>query len=370
MKSKRAPDEMNMDFLMDTVTNVVGILILILVLNTLNIKRAVQRIRELDPSQFGVTAEQLAEMQETAQQTREVVKELQNKTFGVDVQLEQDRQTLFETRKELIELRRTMPPPPPPDTKQQELQQVVQQREQKQKELEEQLAKLDEELQQVQSELDHIPEVAAPPPKIVRLPNPREAPKGAQPILFICQEGRLLFFAPEELKDRVTKRVQYLLRPLLAKAGAGGEIDCQKLVETYNKDAISDAEFRTRLVVENFNLVLIYEFRGAGETSERLRSPSSRYQAMLRRMDPAKNYARFLVWPDSFDVYVEARNLADERGVLAGWEPQTETFQWKIPLGIAVSCQGKPKPPPPKPAPPKPEQPGPPPPPLPNDAVD
>jgi hypothetical protein len=88
-------------------------------------------------------------------------------------------------------------------------------------------------------------------------------------------------------------------------------------------------------------------------------------------MDPQKSYARFLVWPDSFDVYVEARSLCDERGVLAGWEPNTEDYQWKVPLGIKVSCLGKPEPPPAKPpAKPADGPPPPPPPPLPSDAVD
>jgi hypothetical protein len=123
-------------------------------------------------------------------------------------------------------------------------------------------------------------------------------------------------------------------------------------------------------VLQNFNLVLVYEHKGVGETPERLRNPTSRYQSVLRRVDPQKFYARFLVWPDSFDVYVAARSMCDERGVLAGWEPYTEDFQWKVSLGIRVDCQGKPKP---KPSPPTKPKPGPkpkPPPPLPNDTVD
>lgn len=371
MKSRAEATDLNLDSLMDTITNVVGILVLILVMVTLNIKKAVDRIREEDPSQFGVSEEMLAEIQEQAQQQRDTVQELQIRAFGMDAQLEQDRTEIEKQQKQLEELRRDMPQVKPETPSVKDVQKLVDERKKKQEELQEQLAKIDADLQAVKAELGKTPEMAAPAPKIVRLPNPRDAPKGTQPILFICQEGRLMFFDPDELKERVKKRVQFLLRPLLAKAGAGGEIDCEKLVATYNKEALSDQEFRTRLVVENFNLVLIYEHRGAGETPERLRNPSSRFQSVVRRMDPQKNYARFLVWPDSFDVYVEARNVCDERGVLAGWEPYTEKYQWKTPLGITVSCQGKPKPPP-QPAAAKPDgkPPAPPPPPLPNDAVD
>ncbi|MFH1918446.1 MAG: hypothetical protein ABIP48_00970 [Planctomycetota bacterium] len=359
MKARAAATELNLDSLMDTVTNVVGILVLVLVLVTLNIKQNVERIRQEDPSQFGVSVEQLAEIRRQASQQRERIEELQVQVVDLDVRIEQDQTEIVEQREQLEELR---------DEPQQDLKKLLEQH----KEQQEQLAKIQEEIQAVQGELGQMPESAAPPPEVVRLPNPRDAPKGAQPILFFCREGRLMFFDPEGLKERVMKRVQYLMRPLAAKAGPGGEIDCQKLVETYNKEALSDKEFHSRLVVENFRLVLIYEYKGAGETPDRLRLPSSRFQSVVRRMDPKKFYARFLVWPDSFDVYVEARKICDERSVLAGWQPCVDDYQWKVALGITVACQGKPKPPPKPPAdktaPTKPATP--PPPPLPNDVID
>ncbi|NLF67437.1 MAG: hypothetical protein GX575_00135 [Candidatus Anammoximicrobium sp.] len=371
MKSRAEATELNLDSLMDTVTNVVGILVLILVMVTLNIKKAVDRIREEDPSQFGVTEAMLAEIQQQAQDQQVTIQELKIRAFGLDAQLEQDRTEIREQQRQVEELRRIVPPDKPKADLLKEVRKQVEERKKKQEQLQEQLAKIDAELDAVRGELGQTPEMAPKAPKIARLPNPRDAPKGAKPVLFICREGRLMFFDPEDLRERVQKRVQFLLRSLLAKAGPGGEIDCEKLVESYNKDALSDQEFRSRLVVENFNLVLIYEYKGAGESPDRLRNPASRFQSVIRRLDPQKNYARFLVWPDSFDVYVEARTICDERGVLAGWEPYSESYQWKVSLGITVACRGKPKPPP-KPAPSKtdPRKPAVPPPPLPSDAVD
>ena len=46
MKSRSDATEVNLDSLLDTVTNVVGILVLVLVLLTLNIQKTVERIRE------------------------------------------------------------------------------------------------------------------------------------------------------------------------------------------------------------------------------------------------------------------------------------------------------------------------------------
>lgn len=366
MKSRSDATEVNLDSLLDTVTNVVGILVLVLVLLTLNIQKTVERIREEDPSQFGVSEEMLAEIQQQSEQQREIIKELQVEVFGLDVRLEQDREAIKEQQQILEELQE-VPDIEPVDLK--ELKKVVAERKKKQEELQKELTKIDEEIAAIEGELGETPEMTAPPPQIVRLPNPRPAPKGASEIRFLCREGRVMFFDPEQLRERVQKQVEFLLKGLLAKAGPDGEIDCEKLVETYNKKAISDNDFRSRLAVENYNLVLIYEHRGTGETPDRLRQPSSRFRGVIQRMDPEKAYARFLVWPDSFDVYVQARALCDERGVLAGWEPYTENFEWKVSLGIRVNCVGKPKPKPP-PAQPPTDKPKTAPPPPPSDTID
>jgi hypothetical protein len=368
MKSRRGAEEMNLDFLLDTLTNVVGILILILVLNTLDIKQAVERIRKLDPSQFGITVEQLTEIEQQQQETRTEVAELATQAFGVDVVLDENRRELQQLQLQLVELRRTMPERPPEDPAK-EIRQVVQTQEKTVQQLEQQLEKIEAEVEQMQARVEDKPEMKVPAPKVVSLPNPRAAPEGAQVVMFLCQGGELMYFAPDQLRDRAQKRVQYLMRPMLAKAGPGGAIDCQQLVDNYNRDPLSDGDFRTRLVVQNYNLVLFYEYQGSGETPERFRNFNSRYQSVLRKMHPEKNYARFLVWPDSFDVYVEARSLCDQRGILAGWEPYSENYEWRTSLGLKVECEGKPKPEPAKPGPAKPA-PGPPPPPLPNDTID
>jgi hypothetical protein len=125
MKSRRGADEMNLDFLLDTLTNVVGILILILVLNTLDIKQAVERIRELDPSQFGITVEQLTEIEQQQQEARTEVTQLATQAFGVDVVLDENRRELQQLQVQLVELRRTMPERPPDDPAK-EVRQLVQ----------------------------------------------------------------------------------------------------------------------------------------------------------------------------------------------------------------------------------------------------
>jgi hypothetical protein len=40
----------------------------------------------------------------------------------------------------------------------------------------------------------------------------------------------------------------------------------------------------------------------------------------LTRFDPRRTFFQFYVWDDSFDVYLKARELANEAGYSAGWD--------------------------------------------------
>jgi hypothetical protein len=89
----------------------------------------------------------------------------------------------------------------------------------------------------------------------------------------------------------------------------------------------------------------------------------------LQTLNPSKFYARFLVWPDSFETYLEARRVATQYGFSAGWAPQTTTAEYQVPLGGELALG----PPPPKPKPKPsttPPKPAPPPRPVPVDTID
>ncbi len=362
---------MNLDSLLDTLTNVVGVLVLVLLLVSLNVREAVERILEFNPDQLGISLSDLAavlkQAEDLARQREELAK------LASPEQVAADEQEVISLRQQIEKLQSGAPPEPIPVERLEELRKKVADDTKKAKELAEQVTKIDADLQKIKGRLDQTQPVSAPPAKIVNLPNPREAPKDARPLLVVCRDGRVAAFNPDDLRESARKRAQYLLAMLQKKAGPKGDIDCQKFVEQFNKaSTVSSEGYRARLAVENFNLVLIYEPRGtAGETAKQVLNANSELRRVMKRLDPAKFYVRFLVWSDSFDAYVAARNVCDELNVLAGWEPYNADYQWKIGLGITVACAGRPKP---APAPPqakaKPGPPAPPPPPLPNDVVD
>lgn len=59
-----------------------------------------------------------------------------------------------------------------------------------------------------------------------------------------------------------------------------------------------------------------------GTSNERLQQANSPFREILNRLDPEKDYIAFIVRPDSFPTYRQAREIAWKQGFNVGWEPQ------------------------------------------------
>ena len=95
---------------------------------------------------------------------------------------------------------------------------------------------------------------------------------------------------------------------------------------------------------------------GRGADEQELRRPGSRVRKLLAQLDPQKFYARFYVLPDSFDIYLTARQIMADQGVLAGWEPQPQDWIFTAGVGGGIEL-GPPRPPNPNPPPATPAKP-------------
>ncbi len=368
MKRRASGGEMNLDSLLDTLTNVVGVLVMVLMLVSLNVQKAVERIRELDPSVLGVTEADLDKLRAQAEQVAK-------KRAELDAQA--DEEALKRAKEELVatidklNVLRLAPPPvePPKKINIEEIRKDAAAKSKQAEDLAKQLTDAEKELARLKALLAETPELGpAPEAKFVSLPNPREAPQGAKQALFICRGGKVMAFDPNDLRDRAKKRAEAMLKPLRLRAGPNGSIDCEKFVSQFNSaGSISDSAAKMRLGVENFNLYIYYEYKSSGDTPRQLSAQNSDFRRALRQLNPQKNYVTFLVWNDSFETYVEARRICDEMGILAGWTPLAEDYVYKVGLGISVPCEGRP---PPKPSTGKAPGPSAAPPPVPNDVVD
>lgn len=196
MAKKKKPDssELNLDSLMDAVTNVVGVLMIVFVMMAINTAKMVQKIltdlppvteeqhqqmvqqiKELPPPP--ADPEKIEEEKKKAQQDlKKVVEEL--KTIDTsEVAAQMKFMDLDDFRKKLEEAKKT--------------------REKEREEVE----KLIAELERIKALLDDTPVYEPPPPTYVRLPNPRPYPeKPNETRILVARQGVVFFNQADFLK--------------------------------------------------------------------------------------------------------------------------------------------------------------------------
>lgn len=349
--------------LLDTMTNVVGILVLVLIATQLGVKDAVDRISKSEL----VTPEALEEARETLKLTTQQRDILQT-------QLQDSRLTDGQTvQVKLQDLRRKR------DAAQQNLQQeqgivnqfAVKVDQEKKKaasanktiadslKAKEQYTQLSKEVTRALEEeaklkalLSKTPVQRAPPAKIVTLPDPRPAPKGVQPLYFLCSQNRVFPIADDDVRTVARKRAEFIVKGKGLFGGPTVGVNKEQLLSEFSKvaHAVSTDFFKVELYAKGIYPHLRFTPRDkSGASLREIRTPRSRFHKILNGVDPRKYYARFVVLPDSYEVYLAARKVMNQKGILAGWDPQPDTWQFTTHLGGSVLFG--PKPPPPKPNP-------------------
>jgi hypothetical protein len=353
--------------LLDTMTNVVGILVLVLIATQLGVKDAVDRISESDL----VTPEAL-------EQARETLKLTAQQRDILQTQLRDSRVTDSETVKvKLQDLRRQR------DAAKQNLQQeqgivnqfAVKLDGDKKKaatakktiadslKAKEQYAVLSREVTQALEEearlkalLSKTPVQKAPPAKIVTLPDPRPAPKGVQPLYFLCTRNRVFPIADDDVRMVARKQAELIVKGKGLFGGPEVGVNKEGLLREFAKVAhdLPDKFFKVELYASGiYPRLRFIPSDKSGASLREIRTPRSRFHKMLNTVDPRKYYARFVVLPDSYEVYLAAREVMNRKGVLAGWDPQAADWQFTTHLGGSVLFGPKPPPPKPNPNPPK-----------------
>lgn len=208
--SKRKHEEQELPFvaLMDTMTNVVGVLIIVLVMVGLSVASAVKKVlSDLPP----VTPE---ELQKIVEQVKELPK-LQNPE-EVEKQKEQAETDL---KKAIEELKTVDTSDMQSKMKFMDLDVFKKQLEERRKERELSKAETDKvltELERLKALLDQTPEFKPPPPTYVRLPNPRPYPeKPVETRILVAKQGVLTFSQTKFLQpildgmEKVKSQLEY-----------------------------------------------------------------------------------------------------------------------------------------------------------------
>ncbi len=332
-KRKSSSGGGSLDSLLDTMTNVVGILVIVLVVTQLGVGEAVKRIQGIDAPLLELTEQQVEQAQQQSVEVSAKLKQLADATSGINLAAEQlalnqQQNLIAQLEKDLSSLQGKI-----------NLEQVrkdLELEKQKEAELEKVVLAAQEEIAKLKAQLETTPEEPGVAPTIVTLPDPRPAPDNAQAAVFLCRDEQV--WAVDE--NRIKGIANNVIQPF---TNDKNRIDAEKAIRAFNSQKRSS--FGLDLSLKNINetIYLVVTPDGkSGDKADRLATSASTFNRLLRRINPQQFYLRFIVWPDSFETYLTARSVADEFGIQAGWEAYAPTQEYRLYLGRTLAY----KPPP------------------------
>ena len=370
MRRNKKDSGASLDSLLDTLTNVVGILVILLSVTQLGVGEAVQKIAESDSVRPEAYEKALLERDELMQRRVEMEKRLEIYAPQDDQLKDLDLRILLKKIEDLeASLAVLMEGKDERDLKMLELRKLREEAERRLEAQKKESEKAESELSSAQDLLAKLKSKLADAPAggyrastIITLPNPRKAPEGAQPLPVLCREGKVYFVDTINLQQAALKKIEAIgkRRKLIFNPDVG--VDQTILLSEFHKGTpLGDDNFELKLVAAGRTPKLVFQrTKGSGETAEDLRKGRSKFEQRIRRLDSRRYYLKFLVWPDSFEVYVEARKICSDRDLLAGWKAQTSKSEYSENLAtdlVRFGPKPKPKPRPPGEQPPKPKPP-------------
>jgi len=158
--------------------------------------------------------------------------------------------------------------------------------------------------------------------RVVRLPDPRPAPAGAREVNFFCRYGRVNVAN----LPRLFSALDAGWREAIGAATSEMNIptaDYPRIIQYFAQRRVGDGPYRWSVQPDaqsgRIEASLTWADTGAGEQAGDLGKTGSDFAMQLQNLDPAAHYLRFYVWGDSFEVYLAARVLAEEKGFSVGW---------------------------------------------------
>jgi hypothetical protein len=150
---------------------------------------------------------------------------------------------------------------------------------------------------------------------------PMERPTEAKPIYFVCFNQKVLPLDP----NLDSKIIEPLGEPTYA--------TLDDWVRKFNEARVEDEFFDVNGLGESYyvtwnsrraNLTSQYKPKpGKGDTKDQLRKSTSTFAAIMAANSGHDKFAYFLVYPDSIDVFREARSAASELyKINTGWSTQ------------------------------------------------
>ncbi|MFK7850253.1 MAG: hypothetical protein AB8D78_04670 [Akkermansiaceae bacterium] len=315
----------NLDSLMDALTNVVAVLILVLVLVQADVSQKVQKLIDdllpATPEEIEASKDILASLQER----QKVLEAAMRAEAPSPEQIEEEKRQLalleesFETSTaelgKLEELRK------------------IEKQVRSERELEtEATVKIQSEIARLEGLLDETPIPAPYEPAVVNIPNSRAIPDDARIYYAIARNGRIHIIDPHTPLDLFEKefdkrKKDWLHQRVKVKGAVDKYIyDGQKIAAFFKgydwkNTRGQQVTIQAPATGHRLNLIITPDLKNGGTPTEELATVGSGFSKaasiISRDFDAV---LLFRVSTDSFDTYIRARELADRANIASGWD--------------------------------------------------
>lgn len=316
----------NLDALMDTLTNIVGILIIILILVQVGVGQSLKKIVSELPQ---VSVEELDRIKEDAADQIAKYEQLRDTIDKQKLRADADRDELARLNPQLTTLETSAERSP---VGMLDLETIRGKNLDNARELDtlrRQIAEMLAEQNKLKAALDTTPIVAPPPDKIVRIPNSRPLAETAKIERFLVTSGRIYGYDPEGAKKLLLQEFNNA-RTRLEKYkwnNPDGTVtpiyDQEKVVKFFEQRRLNLHGMEVRVPYNQTGTRLTMELvpgRDGGESIQTASQFTSRFQNDLRRLKTANTIVWFNVTRGAFDTYLQAREVCEAIGAPAGWE--------------------------------------------------
>lgn len=360
-KSKSDSGEgINLDSLMDALTNVVAVLILVLILVQADVtQKVIQFVEDLQPA----TPEQV-------EQAKVLLAEAVEKKQAIEKKLQQDAPTpeqIEEEKRRIALLEKSLETNDKLLADLNELK-ILEAKVRQERDAENAATvSIQEEIAKLEAQLDQTPVLKAPLPTEVTIPNSRPIPSKAVVYHALAIRDRIHMIDPhtplamfeEELKKH---RRDWLVERIKQQGGDRMIYDQTKIAAHFKTFDFKNSQGQKTEVINQpvwpfLQIAITPDLEKGGTPLDALELPGSEFSKIVASlMSNSRAVVLFHVHPDSFNSYLKARGLLDKTKVPAGWEVWGgDSWRFTIPDVEVKRLQEPPPPPPqvgPKPPPP------------------
>lgn len=313
-RSARRSDVQSMDSLLDTMANVVGILIVLVAVMQLSLGDAIERIRNQAGERAAATPADLAEIVGEREDVLAEVELTRSKLEMFSVE-ERTGMRLADAMPLLDEFESLAGP----SVSAGDLPSATEV-----KNLRIEVARLEGDVRTTQGEHEQLLAILAEPvtddtPLTIRLPDPRPVPAGMGRVFFFCRGGEVHIVDLEALIATIDAGLHAATGSLRDKVVVE-PADVPWILNYFKKERISSQGYRWVFDRDFLAELVPTDAVAPGEGLAALSKPDSRTATVLAGLNARRQYVRFFVWPDSYDVYLKARRMAEGRGLRVGWK--------------------------------------------------